>query len=310
MPAQVKAISSGRPRRTGLAWPLKGVLALLGVGVLAASAHIAIPFWPVPMTMESGTVLLLGAAYGPGLAEATLLAYLAAGAIGLPVFAAGAGLAYLAGPTAGYLLGFLAAASFMGFCASRGWMRGVIGTVVAFLAGTRDHLRVRAGLAERAAGHPQGGRFGAGAVPAGRSHQDRDGDPAVPRRVHDPRSLTRGFWGERWGSNPRHPRPQPGALPTELRPPIPGFRPGQPCRTITPPPSTPRDPESAARRNSGSAGPPPHPERRSACRRRSARGGVAASSHKRLTAGMAATPADSASRTQKAASLPSGSSAE
>jgi biotin transport system substrate-specific component len=96
---------------------MKAVLALLGVGVLAASAHIAIPFWPVPMTMESGTVLLLGAAYGSGLAEATLLGY-------------------LAGPTAGYLLGFLAAASFMGFCSSRGWMRGVVGTVVAFAGGT------------------------------------------------------------------------------------------------------------------------------------------------------------------------------
>jgi biotin transport system substrate-specific component len=136
MPAQVKAISSAPSRRTGLAWPAKAALVLLGVGVLAASAHIAIPFWPVPMTMESGTVLLLGAAYGSGLAEATLLAYLAAGALGLPVFAAGAGLAYLVGPTGGYLLGFLLAASFMGFCASRGWMRGVIGTVAAFVVGT------------------------------------------------------------------------------------------------------------------------------------------------------------------------------
>jgi biotin transport system substrate-specific component len=135
MPAQVKAISSRRARGTGLSLPVKVVLALLGVGVLAAAAHISIPFWPVPMTMQSGTVLLLGAAYGSGLAEATLLAYLAAGALGLPVFAAGAGLAYLAGPTAGYLLGFLAAASFMGLCASRGWMRGVIGTVAAFLGG-------------------------------------------------------------------------------------------------------------------------------------------------------------------------------
>jgi biotin transport system substrate-specific component len=136
MPAQVKTISSGPARRAGLSLPVKGALALLGVGVLAASAHISIPFWPVPMTMESGTVLLLGAAYGSGLAEATLLAFLAAGALGLPVFTAGAGLAYFAGPTGGYLLGFLLAASFMGFCASRGWMRGVVGTIAAFLIGT------------------------------------------------------------------------------------------------------------------------------------------------------------------------------
>ena len=136
MPVQGKTISSGRARNTALSRPVKALLAFAAVGVLAASAHVAIPFWPVPMTMESGTVLLLGAAYGSGLAEATLLAYLAAGALGLPVFATGAGLAYLAGPTGGYLLGFLLAASFMGFCASRGWMRGVVGTVAAFAGGT------------------------------------------------------------------------------------------------------------------------------------------------------------------------------
>ncbi|MBW4023260.1 MAG: biotin transporter BioY [Proteobacteria bacterium] len=135
MPSQVKTLSAGRARQTSIPLPLKAVLVLLGVGVLTAAAHIAIPFWPVPMTMQSGTVLLLGAAYGSGLAEATLIAYLAAGAVGIPVFAAGAGIAYLSGPTAGYLLGFLAAASFMGFCASRGWMRSVIGTVAAFLGG-------------------------------------------------------------------------------------------------------------------------------------------------------------------------------
>jgi biotin transport system substrate-specific component len=136
MPARVKTIPSGRARNPGLSRPLKVVVALAGVAVLAASAHIAIPFWPVPMTMQSGTVLLLGAVFGSGLAEATVLAYVAAGALGLPVFAAGAGFGYLTGPTGGYLLGFLLAASFMGYCASRGWMRGVVGTIGAFLGGT------------------------------------------------------------------------------------------------------------------------------------------------------------------------------
>jgi biotin transport system substrate-specific component len=135
MPAQVKTTPSGGRRQTALSLPVKAALVALGVGVLAAAAHIAIPFWPVPMTMGSGTVLLLSAVYGSGLAEATLLAYLAAGALGMPVFASGAGLAYLAGPTGGYLLGYLLAASFMGFCASRGWMRGIPGTVAAFLVG-------------------------------------------------------------------------------------------------------------------------------------------------------------------------------
>ena len=136
MPVHGKTILAARARGNALSRPVQALLVLAGVGVLAASAHVAIPFWPVPMTMQSGTVLLIGAAYGSGLAEATLLAYLAAGALGLPVFATGAGLAYVAGPTGGYLLGYLLAASFMGFCASRGWMRSVAGTIAAFFGGT------------------------------------------------------------------------------------------------------------------------------------------------------------------------------
>jgi biotin transport system substrate-specific component len=135
MPAQVKTIQAGRPRPFALSLPMKAVAIVLGVCLLATAAHIAIPFWPVPMTMQSGTVLLLSAVYGSGLAEATLLAYIAAGAVGLPVFASGAGLAYLVGPTGGYLLGYLVAASVMGFCASRGVMRGWLGTIAAFLGG-------------------------------------------------------------------------------------------------------------------------------------------------------------------------------
>lgn len=135
MPSQAKTIAAARPRQTALPIPVKLAATVLGVCVIAASAHVAIPFWPVPMTMQSGTILLLGAIYGSGLAEATLASYLIAGAIGLPVFASGAGLAYLAGPTAGYLLGFFLAASLMGFAASRGLMRGWTGTVLAFLAG-------------------------------------------------------------------------------------------------------------------------------------------------------------------------------
>lgn len=116
-------------------WALRVVLVVIGVALLAASAHISLPFWPVPMTMQSGVVLLLGAAYGSGLAEATVGAYLIAGTVGLPVLASGAGLAYMAGPTIGYLVGFLAAASFMGLCASHGVMRGLFGTMLAFAVG-------------------------------------------------------------------------------------------------------------------------------------------------------------------------------
>jgi biotin transport system substrate-specific component len=135
MPAQAKTTTVGRPRPNALPLPLRAVAIGLGVCVIAAAAHISIPFWPVPMTMQSGTILLLSAVYGSGLAEATLAAYIVAGALGLPVFASGAGLAYLVGPTGGYLLGFLAAAALMGFCSSRGLMRGWMGTIAAFVAG-------------------------------------------------------------------------------------------------------------------------------------------------------------------------------
>ncbi len=86
-------------------------LALLGSAVLAASARIALPMWPVPATLQTLAVLLLGALGGARLGVASVALYLAEGALGLPVFAAGgAGPATLAGPTAGYLLGFLPAA--------------------------------------------------------------------------------------------------------------------------------------------------------------------------------------------------------
>lgn len=112
-----------------------GLLALAGTALLALSAKIQVPFWPVPMTMQSFVVLVLGMAYGWRLAGATLLLYLAEGAMGLPVFASGAGLAYLAGPTGGYLLGFLLAAVLLGWLAERGWDRSVLWTLVAMVIG-------------------------------------------------------------------------------------------------------------------------------------------------------------------------------
>jgi biotin transport system substrate-specific component len=79
------------------------LLTVLGSMVLALSAKIQIPFWPVPMTMQTLVVLMLSMAYGSRLALGTLLLYMAEGAAGLPVFAgANAGLAYISGPTGGY----------------------------------------------------------------------------------------------------------------------------------------------------------------------------------------------------------------
>ena len=111
-------------------------MVLFGTALLTLSAKVQVPFWPVPMTMQTFVVLMLGAVYGPRLGVATVLAYIAEGAMGLPVFVSGAGLAYLAGPTGGYLAGFVAAAYLVGMLAERGFDRRPLTTLVAFLAGT------------------------------------------------------------------------------------------------------------------------------------------------------------------------------
>ena len=112
------------------------VLAVIGSLLLTISAKIQVPFWPVPMTMQTFVVLALGVAYGWRLAGATVLLYLAQGALGLPVFAGGGGLAYMAGPTGGYLAGFLLAAVAVGSLAERGWARSAPSTLAAMLIGT------------------------------------------------------------------------------------------------------------------------------------------------------------------------------
>ena len=102
---------------TELARP--ALLALGGSLAIAASAQIQVPMQPVPMTMQSLVVLLVGIAYGPRLGAATVLLYLAQGLIGLPVFAG-----FRAGPAA--LAGWLAA---------QGWARGALRTAATLLAG-------------------------------------------------------------------------------------------------------------------------------------------------------------------------------
>jgi biotin transport system substrate-specific component len=108
------------------------ILVALGTGLLTLSAKVNLPLPYVPMTPQTLVVLVIGAAYGWRLGGATVIAYLAAGAIGLPVFAGPAGgLAPLTGPTAGYLWGFVAAAGATGWLAGRGWDRTVARLFVA-----------------------------------------------------------------------------------------------------------------------------------------------------------------------------------
>ena len=93
-------------------------IALIGTILLAISSKIKIPFYPVPMTMQTLVVLIIGIGFGWKLGVATITLYLVEGIIGLPVFSGtpekGVGLVYFTGPTMGYLIGFLVAAFFAG----------------------------------------------------------------------------------------------------------------------------------------------------------------------------------------------------
>tara|TARA_Y100000992_G_scaffold154431_1_gene103123 strand:- start:2140 stop:2691 length:552 start_codon:yes stop_codon:yes gene_type:complete len=94
-------------------------IALIGTVLLAISAKIKIPFYPVPMTMQTFVVILVGITFGWKIGVATISLYLFEGIIGLPVFAGtpekGIGLTYFVGPTMGYLVGFIFATFVAGY---------------------------------------------------------------------------------------------------------------------------------------------------------------------------------------------------
>ncbi len=124
-------------------WPHAGakrrLLLLLSASLLvalAARVTIPLPFSPVPITGQTFAVLLVGALLGRRMGALAMLAYLAEGAAGLPVFAGGVGgPAVLVGPTAGYLYGFVAAALVVGWLCERGWDRRPVTAALAMLAG-------------------------------------------------------------------------------------------------------------------------------------------------------------------------------
>ena len=112
------------------------VLIALGTALMTLSAKVNLPLPYVPMTLQTLVVLMIGAAYGWRLGSATMIAYLAEGALGLPVFAGPVGgIAPLVGPTAGYLFGFVAAAFVTGWLAERGWDRSVVPLFAAMAVG-------------------------------------------------------------------------------------------------------------------------------------------------------------------------------
>ncbi|MGL4091727.1 biotin transporter BioY [Agrobacterium cavarae] len=104
--------------------PRQAFMIVAGVALMTLAAKTQVPFWPVPMTLHTLAVMGFAVAFGPRMACAIFIAYLATGAAGLPVFSGsperGIGLAYMIGPTGGYLAGFLVASWLTGWLAQNG----------------------------------------------------------------------------------------------------------------------------------------------------------------------------------------------
>ncbi len=128
--APLRAFLAERP----VAWRFAAVL--VGSWLIAASSWISAPMYPVPMTMQTFAVLLVAGLGGARFAFAVVLTWLAQAAIGLPFLADGAGgLEAFAGPTAGYLAGFAAAAFVCGWLTENARLRGWLPMLAVFLAG-------------------------------------------------------------------------------------------------------------------------------------------------------------------------------
>lgn len=113
------------------------VLVGAGAALVAIAAQIAIPLQPVPLTMQTLAVLLVGSSLGALRGSLSMILYLALGVMGLPVFSdATSGFSVVQGPTGGYIVGFVFAAAFTGWLAQRSWDRKVLSSVLGFLGGT------------------------------------------------------------------------------------------------------------------------------------------------------------------------------
>ena len=139
IPSQLNLINALVPSIQD-SWLKKISLIFIGTLLLTLSAKIQVPFYPVPMTMQTFVILVIGMIFGWKLGSLTVLFYLIEGAIGLPVFAGtptkGIGFAYMMGPTGGYLVGFLVAACTVGYLAEKGFDRSFLTTFIAMTIGT------------------------------------------------------------------------------------------------------------------------------------------------------------------------------
>jgi biotin transport system substrate-specific component len=133
IPNTLLALFQTRTRATGLVSNM--AIVLFGTLFLAICAKIQVPVWPVPVTLQGFAVAVIAAAFGLRIGVATVALYLAEGAAGLPVFATGGGAAYFAGPTGGFLIGFLAMAAIIGHAADRGASGRPLALIGAMLVG-------------------------------------------------------------------------------------------------------------------------------------------------------------------------------
>lgn len=135
-----KVLSEAIGPETGAGvWVKRAVLVALGIAAMAILAKIKVPMWPspVPITMQTFGLLLIGTAYGPRLGLATMFGYMLVGALGFDVFTGSSaennGLAYMMGGTGGYLVGYLIATFALGYLARLGWDRNVGLSMLAML---------------------------------------------------------------------------------------------------------------------------------------------------------------------------------
>lgn len=113
------------------------VLVAAGAAIVSVAAQLTVPLWPVPITMQTLAVLIVGSSLGAVRGTASMILYAVLGIVGLPVFSAGShGFGVIAGPTGGYILGFVFAAALTGWLAQKQWDHRILGAILSFTAGS------------------------------------------------------------------------------------------------------------------------------------------------------------------------------
>lgn len=116
---------------------MDAVLVASGAALVTIFAQLYVPLWPVPVTGQTLAVLLVGSTLGALRGALALTLYAVVGIVGLPVFSEGAsGLGVLAGPTGGYIVGFIVSAALVGWLSERAWDRKLLKALATFAAGT------------------------------------------------------------------------------------------------------------------------------------------------------------------------------